>query len=300
MTATIAELFKEYMAKMPDTFDTKKEIDLYFKDGLDSIVMERKAAVKADKTAKAAEKFIEKAKKEENAAKAAKAAKATHITMMSIDEVNTKILKDICYETIEKLSDANLMPEYTESSSVKNEITKLSDILKRHIDDDDKIQGIIKDYLLQLIPAGTKGVIRGNKFNKIVKEYIILLDLDKSRFEVCFEKKSAIRNTTEIPDWYILDKSNNRILIGMNQLDLWSGGHQTNRGAKYIDIEKKIKEDNSSSSGSNSKLLCVVCYEKQFKSDKNKTYKLFVSGIENNTLCYLKNLSNIIRSYFAI
>jgi hypothetical protein len=74
MTATIAELFKEYMAKMPDTFDTKKEIDLYFKDGLNSIVMERKAAAKADKTAKAAkatEKFIEKAKKEENAAKEA-------------------------------------------------------------------------------------------------------------------------------------------------------------------------------------------------------------------------------------
>ena len=70
MTATIAELFKEYMAKMPDTFNTKKEIDLYFKDGLDSIVMERKAAAKADKTAKAAEKFIEKANKEEKAAKA--------------------------------------------------------------------------------------------------------------------------------------------------------------------------------------------------------------------------------------
>lgn len=67
MTATIAELFKEYMAKMPDTFNTKKEIDLYFKDGLDSIVMERKAAAKADKTAKAAEKFIEKANKEEKA-----------------------------------------------------------------------------------------------------------------------------------------------------------------------------------------------------------------------------------------
>ena len=278
---------------MPDTFDTKKEIDLYFKDGLDSIVMERKAAVKADKTAKAAEKFIEKAKKEENAANAAKAANAAnaaHITMMSIDEVNTKILKDICYETIEKLSDDNLMPEYTESSSVKNKITKFSDILKRHIDDD-KIQGIIKDCLLEVIPAGTKGVIRGNKFNKIVKEYIILLDLDKSRFEVCFEKKSAIHNTTEIPDWYILDKSNDRILIGMNQLDLWRGGHQTNRGAKYIDIDN---------SNSNRKLLCVVCYEKHIKSDKNKAYKLFVSGFENNTLCYLKNLSNIIRSYFAI
>ena len=225
--------------------------------------------------------------------------------MTSIDEVNAKILKDICYETIEKLSDANLMPEYIESSSVKNEFTKLSNILKIHIDDDDKIQGIIKDYLPQLIPAGTKGVIRGNKFNKIVKEHINILDLDKSRFEVCFEKKCAIRNTTEIPDWYILDKNNNRILIGMNQLDLWSGGHQTNRGAKYIDTENKNKESNSSSgssgsSNSNSKLLCVVCYEIQFTSDKNKAYKLFVSGFDNNTLCYLNNLDNIIKSYFAI
>jgi hypothetical protein len=82
----------------------------------------------------------------------------------------------------------------------------------------------------------------------------------------------------------------------MNQLDLWSGGHQTNRGAKYIDTENKNKESNSS----NSKLLCVVCYEIQFTSDKNKAYKLFVSGFENNTLCYLNNLDNIIRSYFAI
>jgi hypothetical protein len=66
--------------------------------------------------------------------------------MMSIDEVNAKILKDVCYETIEKLSDANLMPEYIESSSVKNEITKLSDILKRYIHDDNIIQRIIEDY----------------------------------------------------------------------------------------------------------------------------------------------------------
>jgi hypothetical protein len=66
--------------------------------------------------------------------------------MTSIDEVNAKILKDVCYETIEKLSDANLMPEYIESSSVKNEITKLSDILKRYIDDDNIIQKIMEDY----------------------------------------------------------------------------------------------------------------------------------------------------------
>jgi len=31
---------------------------------------------------------------------------------------------------------------------------------------------------------------------------------------------------------------------------------------------------------------------------KNKAYKLFEIGFENNTLCYLNNLQNIIISYF--
>ena len=96
--------------------------------------------------------------------------------------------------------------------------------------------------------------------------------------------------TTEIPDWYILEKSTNKIIIGMNQLDLWGGGQQLNRGSKYI---KNNKHNNE-----NSKLLCVVCNEIQFKSKKNKAYNLFKSGFENNTLCYLNNLQNIITSYF--
>jgi hypothetical protein len=211
--------------------------------------------------------------------------------MISIDELNTKIKEDICHETIEKLCDAKLMPEYKECDSVKNEITRLSNILGKYIDDDTR-KKIIDEYLPQLIPAGTKGVIRGNKFNKIVKEHIELLNLDKDKFEVCFEKKCSIHDTTEIPDWYILDKINSKVLIGMNQLDLWSGGHQTNRGSKYI--------FNNEHNSSNSKLLCVVCYEIQFKSNKNKAYKIFEKGFENNTLCYLNNLNNIINMHFVI
>lgn len=211
--------------------------------------------------------------------------------MISIDEVNTKIKEDICRETIEKLCDTKLMPEYKECDSVKNEIMRLSNILGKYIDDDTR-QKIIDEYLPQLIPAGTKGVIRGNKFNKIVKEHIELLNLDKDKFEVCFEKKCSIHDTTEIPDWYILNKINSKVLIGMNQLDLWSGGHQTNRGSKYI--------FNNEHNSNNSKLLCVVCYEIHFKSNKNKAYKIFEKGFENNTLCYLNNLNNIINIHFAI
>ena len=46
-------------------------------------------------------------------------------------------------------------------------------------------------------------------------------------------------------------------------------------------------------------ILCVVCNEIQFKSKKNKAYKLFETGFENNTLCYLNNLQNNIISYFT-
>jgi hypothetical protein len=204
--------------------------------------------------------------------------------------INARIKQEVCYEALEELTDAKLISVYKDCNSVKNEIKKLSDILVNNNIDKEKIEKIIQEYLLQLIPAGTKGVIRGNKFNNIVKQFITKLALDADRFEICFEKKCEGHFTTEIPDWYILEKSNNKIIIGMNQLDLWSGGQQINRGSKYIENNKHNNE--------NSKLLCVVCNEIQFKSKKNKAYKLFETGFKNNTLCYLNNLQNIINSYF--
>jgi len=208
---------------------------------------------------------------------------------LSMENINRRIKEEVCYETLEELTDAKLMCEYKDCNSVKNEIKKLSEVLGKYMDEETK-QKIIQEYLLQLIPAGTKGVIRGNKFNKIVQDFIVNLELDTERFEIYFEKKCEGHFTSEIPDWYILEKSTNKIIIGMNQLDLWGGGQQLNRGSKYIENNKHNNE--------NSKLLCVVCNEIQFKSKKNKAYKLFETGFSNNTLCYLKNLQNIITSYF--
>lgn len=210
-------------------------------------------------------------------------------TELSMKDINARIKQEVCYETLEKLTDAKLMCEYKDCNSLKDKIKKLSDVLGKYIDEETN-QQIIQEYLLQLIPAGTKGVIRGNKFNNIVKKFITKLALDTERFEICFEKICQAHFTSEKPDWYILAKSTNKIIIGMNQLDLWGGGHQVNRGSKYIENNKHNNE--------NSKLLCVVCNEIQFKSKKNKTYKLFETGFKNNTLCYLNNLQNIITSYF--
>lgn len=55
-------LIKKAMVKMPVSLNTKKSIDEYYKTAMEKINLKIKAAVKAKKTADAAEKFIAKAK----------------------------------------------------------------------------------------------------------------------------------------------------------------------------------------------------------------------------------------------
>lgn len=185
---------------------------------------------------------------------------------MNIKEINSRINDEICYDTIEQLSNLKLLEEYLKSKSVKKQITRLEIILNKYTTDEIKNK-ITNEYLFDLIPAGTKGVIRGNRFNSIVKNFIINLNLDKNKFDVNFEKTSDKYFTTEIPDWYIFNKESNKIIIGMNQLDIWNGGQQLNRGFKYL--------YNNIHNTSTSKLLCVIANEIKFNNNKSKAYKLF-------------------------
>ena len=210
---------------------------------------------------------------------------------MDIQSINERINNETCHDTLKQLSDEALLSEYKNSKSFKNAILKHEIILSRYLDNQ-SLQKLLKDpdYINRLIPSGTKGVIKGNTFNRIVKEYLLNLGLDPERFKLTFEEESNFFNQ-EKPDWYILEKTTQRIVIGMNQLDLWSGGHQSNRGSKYLD-DKYCTE--------NLKLVCVVANHIQFVSSKNKKYKIFEKGFPNNTLCYLKNLSNIIHAFFYL
>lgn len=260
-----------------------------------------------------------------------------------VNYINERIQQELCNDTVTRLTDMELMPEYMKCDSLKNKIKKLQNILTenmadeptqkiieknilelfnliiKHMDDEtsqkisEKKEHILelnrntynlimkqsisnlsgyKEHILELIPPGTKGVIRGNKFNLIIKQYILNLSLDLDKFKIRFEEICNSHFTTEIPDWYIQEKSTNKTIIGMNQLDLWSGGQQLNRGSKYL---VNNKDDNE-----NCKVLCVVCNEIVFKRNTNKAYQLFVTGYQNDTLCYLNNLQNIINSYFEL
>jgi hypothetical protein len=208
---------------------------------------------------------------------------------LSVETINARIKEEICYETLNELTDANLMNEYKNCNSVRKEITKLEYILEQNSVDEKSRKKIIDEYLLELIPPGTKGVIRGNKFNAIIKECITNLSLDPERFDIHFEQRCNEHNTDEKPDWYIREINTNKIIIGMNQVDLWRGGAQSNRGSKYL-IDNKHNNENS-------KLLCVVCNEIQF-AKKHKALNLFKVGFKNNTLCYLNGLRNIIITFF--
>jgi hypothetical protein len=198
-----------------------------------------------------------------------------------IKHINNTIIKQISKDVLIQLTDKNLLDDYLKCKSVNNSINKLMNVLKEVGIQDDKIIEIKNKYILELIPAGTKGVIRGNKFNQLVKNYITNLKLDTKIYEICFEKKYEYIKTSEIPDWYIKNKKNNKIIIGMNQLDLWGGGQQINRGSKYL-IECKFNNENT-------KLLCLVCNEIKFKTSKSKAFNFFEIGFKNNTLCYLNN-----------
>lgn len=223
--------------------------------------------------------------------------------ILSMEEINKRIKSEVCYTTIDELKDEKLMTEYKKCSSFKKKINEFENIIdntfSKNLNEETQQklinahvkQDLIDAHILQLIPPGAKGAIRGNKFNDIIKKFIEGLELDASRFEIKFEKKCDEHDTNEIPDWYISEKTTGKKIIGMNQVDLWRGGAQSNRGFKYIDNNK----DNTECC----KLLCVVCNEKQFKT-KTKTYKLFEIGFKNDTLCYLNNLKNIITSYFKI
>ena len=130
------------------------------------------------------------------------------IEPITMEQINIRIKQEICYKTLEELTDEKLMGEYKECNSVKNEIQKLKNVLNNNHIDEETTQKIVQEYLLQLIPAGTKGVIRGNKFNEIVKLAILEKNTDSERFEIRFEESCKVNGneTSEKPDWYILEQ----------------------------------------------------------------------------------------------
>ena len=164
---------------------------------------------------------------------------------LKIDYINDRIKEEFNKEIYDNLQDKILINEYLKSLSTKKLITKFKQSLyKNNITDEIIINNIINENIELFIKPSCKANIRGIKFNKLIKDLILSLNLS-NQYDIQFEKKIDIYETEkidiyetdEIPDFYIYDKYNNKLIVGYNQYDLWTGGEQLNRGLKYLNIK---------------------------------------------------------------
>lgn len=123
--------------------------------------------------------------------------------------------------------------KYINSKSTCHRRQKLRDIIKSSIRISDKKLEILLDKMVPLIiHPGAKACIDGNAFNKEISRFLNLFIKKKPYLSLDIEKKHPLFD--ERPDWIIKNSRTSQTIIGFNQLDLWSGGHQYNRASKYI------------------------------------------------------------------
>lgn len=189
----------------------------------------------------------------------------------------------------EKLSDCQLQTKFLEQKSVKKRMENIQSQLRPLLNQDEsQVQAVLSVVMNYVIPAGTKGVVRGLEFNKIVKT--ILEKNLRNNMEPFFEKKCPFYETTEIPDWWIYCKENNKYVIGYNQMDLWKGGAQRNRANRYL------SDDFHTSLPENVNILCVIASPIMFKQS-NPQYQIFQKALEEKRLC---SVSRIVETIFRL
>jgi hypothetical protein len=145
---------------------------------------------------------------------------------INIEYIKNRIQHEICQKTLDEISDSALLHEFMKCKSVDVKISELKCVLNEHKIPSETISSIITSYVLKIIPPGTEASIRGQKFNNIVKQKILSLSLDVKKFDIQFEKRCVDMVSDEIPDFYIQDKTSKKVIIGMNQLDLWEADHK--------------------------------------------------------------------------
>ena len=204
------------------------------------------------------------------------------------------------YKNYEILTDDMLLSYYKDTPSVKKTVQHLYDVLKKHDVDHGRARCIIRNMLPMVVPPGTKSKLKGDILNSIVKSelYKIYRGLDSNRFILCFEQKC--HGLQEIPDWYLEDTINNRKLVGYNQMDLWTGGHQVNRAGKYIldeTFHKRLARQNI-------RLVCVVCSRAPLidmrRRRLSKVQQIVKTGINKSILFYPKNIKSAVQEFCSV
>ena len=201
-----------------------------------------------------------------------------------------------CAKTYRRLSDEFLLDIYKKTNSVQKRIKVISEYLSNEMNLKPRKSNSIASYLVMtyMIPAGVKASIRGYRFNEIVYSYLSNIISVKKKPEILLTKESfpdcinVHTHVNEIPDWCVMNKKTKRVMIGYNQIDLWTGGAQCNRADKYLKnhalfkiLEKKYK----------CTLVCVIAAPLPSSMRRtSKIYKILEEGFQTQRLIYVKQL----------
>ena len=220
----------------------------------------------------------------------------SNINSEELKEINNFIEEGFCPIIYSKIFDTDELLSYPSVEKVKLKIKNIVEPILCNDINKEKCNILIEQLTKNFIPAGTKGVVWGNLFNKEIKLLIQNILLKFTNLECKFEENPKQKQLSEIPDWYIINTKTNKILVGYNQLDLWNGGHQSNRASKYVKNDNMHIEYKKQ----NIKIISIVCRKTKIKSSKNKTFSLFKCGIEKERLFYPIQIENYIMKYFNL
>lgn len=194
----------------------------------------------------------------------------------------------------QSLINQSFIDECINSSAMKSYYNKLINILNNYNIDGNIINKLSNDIIMIFINPGVKASIRGAKLNNIVDELISKIpEINNERFNITFENQPINVKCPERPDFVILDKSNNKEIVGYTQVDLWNAKYRADKYVRYNPHDNVF-------------ILCVVArkavieYKYSTENIRNVKYEVFKYGYEHNKVCYVNNLHNIICKLFNI
>jgi hypothetical protein len=209
--------------------------------------------------------------------------------MADVDSVNKWLDKYYSPEVFEQLEIKNCMDELMNASSTIEKISFqkkcFTEALSPFLFSKKLEKAYAKFFELtseSLIPAGTKGVIRGNKLRDIIyRKLCSIIDerIDGKEFTIIREPSKYTGNTK--PD--ILISKNDIKLQLFVQIDFHTGGQQSTRGKEYA--KNRVN---------------IICNKPKTFRSKTKIFDIYNTAIKKKNLYYSTNLDECLEHFFPV
>lgn len=196
------------------------------------------------------------------------------------------------YRDLPELEDDMLIADYCKSASVCKRMCAIKCALLSAGLSASKSHSVSKKLLPWIVPAGTKSKIRGDRFNEIVAREVRRW---AKRIPGCvFKREHKHRCFDEIPDWIV--ERDGKTLAGFNQISLFGGGHQVNRGNKYV-LDDAFHDRLSPE---NVRMICVVKDVPRASGGRSsKAVKILERGLEKRRIYGVAGVRRLLDEYFV-